>query len=146
MPFGLDYGVILNIHIVSMIGTIVLVVVSDVLALRWWYGWQASLSYTKMRNLHYAVGTGLLVSITTGALMASTAFSYLITQPAFVLKMAFVLLLCINAFVIHQHLVLATTYTYDSLTSREQKKLMLSGAASTVGWVGVLVASQFFAL
>lgn len=146
MPFDLDYNVVLNTHVLAMIATLILVVISDVMALRWWYGWQETLSYQTMRNLHYAVASGLSISIVTGALMASSAFSYLLTQPAFVLKMVLVLLLAINALVIHGHLILATERSYSSLKPSERRKLLLSGGASTLGWMGVLIASQFFAL
>lgn len=146
MPFDLSFGVVLNIHIASMIITIAIVLVADTMGLLWWRGKVAILPALAMKTLHWMVFVGLVVSITTGALMASTGLSYLFSQPAFVIKLGFVLTLLINSFVIHRHLSLATTQSYYDLPDKSKRTLILSGAISTTSWICVLIASQFFVL
>ena len=146
MPFDLSFGAVLSIHITSMIITIATVLVADTMGLLWWRGKVAILPALAMKTLHWMVFVGLVVSITTGALMASTGLSYLFSQPAFVIKLGFVLTLLINSFVIHRHLSLATTQSYYDLPDKSKRTLILSGAISTTSWICVLIASQFFVL
>ena len=144
MPFDLSFGVVLNVHIVSMICTIAIVLIADTMGFLWWRGRIAILPAMAMNIFHWMVFTGLTVSIITGALMASTGLSYLFSQPAFVIKLGFVLTLLINSFFIHRHLTLATTQSYKDLPDKTKRTLILSGVISTTSWVCVLIASQFF--
>ena len=146
MPYDLSYGLVLNTHITLMVSTIMLVIAADVMALLWWRGKIETLPSRTIQTLHWLIFVGLALSIATGGLMASTAFSYLLSQPAFVIKMLFVSTLLVNAIIIHRHLSLAITHPYSNLPNKTKRTLFISGAVSTTSWVCVLLASQFFVL
>lgn len=85
---------------------------------------------------HRLIWIGLLLMVSTGAILASSAIEYYIQQLEFQLKMAFVLVLVINAFAIGSLSKLAATVPFAQLSRRQQHTLMLSGALSFMGWVG----------
>lgn len=146
MLFDLPYQMVLSGHIAAMLASILFVVVADILGFLWWLGQIPKLSYKIMNSLHWLVTAGLAFSILTGTLMASTAWSYLLTQPAFVIKLVLVLTLSVNAVVIHHHLKLATEVEYCFLDKRQKNIIIISGLVSTFAWISVLITSQLYAL
>lgn len=53
--------------------------------------------------------------------------------------MAFVLALCINGYVIGSHMYIAAERPYASLSANEKIPLYVSGAVSSIGWVGTVI-------
>lgn len=78
--------------------------------------------------------------------MAWPLSSYLVTVPAFLLKMAFVVTLFINGLVIGHLVKVATERSFASLSWRERLPLLVSGAVSTTAWIGAFVAARLLGL
>jgi hypothetical protein len=95
----------------------------------------------RLTILHDVVGVGLVVSITSGFILFLPLREYLVTVEAFWVKLAFVLVLIINSFVIARHLHIPTSRTFVSLTKRERRPLLISGAASAVSWAAVFASA-----
>ena len=142
----LSYALVLAVHISTFIINIALVVISDLHALLWVMGKVSVLPAARMRWLHRIVGLGLLISILSGAYLAAGTIEYLLTVPAFYVKLGLVAALVVNAFVVGAHLPLATTTAFRNLTAAEKRPLFISGVVSTAGWVGVFIAAQFLGL
>lgn len=142
----LSYQLLVGVHVTSFIFNIALVVASDLLALAWVLGKINRLPYKLMLWLHRLVGVGLTVSILSGAYLFSQLDGYLLTVPAFYVKVALVLTLVINAFVIGKHIWVAAEYSFANLRWSQRYPLLISGAVSTSAWIGVYLAAQFLGL
>lgn len=134
---------VLPIHIASFVVTISVVLVSDIYALAWVLGKKAVLSKQKLTGLHNLIKLGLLVSVTTGALMFWPAREYLVTSPAFWVKMFFVFVLIINGYLIGRHLNIPPTKSFASLEKDEKRPLIISALVSTISWITVFVSALF---
>ena len=132
---------LLPIHIGAFILTITAVIIADLHALLWARGKLPLLESRRLKMLHNVVSTGLLVSITSGFIMFLPLREYLVTVEAFWVKMAFVLVLIINSFVIARHMHIPTTRTFPSLSKKARRPLFLSGAASGVSWIVVFASA-----
>ena len=137
---------VLPLHILFAVVAVATVVVADLHALGWVAGKFTVLPERRLIALHDIVYGGLLGLIVTGVLMFWPLSSYLLTQPAFLIKMGFVLALIINSVVISRHMPLAFTRSFSSLTFRERLPLFISGGISAISWVGALTAAQFLGL
>lgn len=98
----------------------------------------------RMQILHIFVWIGLLGMIGTGLYMAYPALSYYLAKPAFIAKMLFVAILAINALFIGKLLSVASVRPFAELTAGEKKKLFISGALSSICWVGAATIGLFF--
>lgn len=96
-----------------------------------------------MSFFHTAVWTGLAITLCAGLLMFSTYSAYLLSLPAFRIKMILIVMLIINAIFIGQHMRKATEQTFVSLPKTEKISLVVSGMISTTGWFGAFIAAQF---
>ena len=135
------YSIILTIHIITALCLLATVLFSDFKALLWMRGKVETLPHKLLVRLHHVVYGGLVVMLATGLYMFWPVQSYLLTQPAFQLKMLFVFLLLINSIFIGKHLRLASTNSFTDLTSKQQFTLFFSGAVSFTAWVGALIAA-----
>lgn len=131
------------IHLLTLVVTGVCVLVADKDGLAWVRGNKMTLSARRLGTLHALVSVGLVLMVLSGALLAYPMLSYLVTEPSFWIKMAFVLLLCVNAFFIGTLMNRASTTSFADVPSKEKRLMLLSGAASGVGWVGAVVAALF---
>lgn len=132
---------LLPVHISAFVVTIVAVVLADLYALLWAIGKCPTLHRRYVVGLHYIVGTGLVTSIVSGVLMFWPLREYLITVEAFWVKIVFVVVLIINSFVISSHMYIPTTQTFSSLSPKERRPLLLSGAVSAISWITVFAAA-----
>lgn len=140
------YGALLTAHIGAFVVNITLVILADALGLLWAVGYWEALPRAPLMWLHRLVGLGLAVSIATGALLFWASRDYLLTVPAFYVKVALVAALVVNSFVIGRHLAVATSQPFASLESSEKRRLFLSAGVSFGGWFGVIIAAQFLGL
>jgi hypothetical protein len=73
--------------------------------------------------------------------------SYLLSQTAFLVKMCFVAALVINGFLIGSVSRLASEKAFAELSSSERRRVFVSGAVSTIGWIGAvacgIILSEF---
>ncbi|MBP7741284.1 MAG: hypothetical protein KA104_01160 [Candidatus Pacebacteria bacterium] len=130
--------IILHILAISVTGLTVLY--SDEQGLMWMLGKKELLDAKRIELLHTIVSIGLALVILTGGLMALRGLTYYLQNPVFLIKMGFVFVLIVNGLFIGKIASLATTRSFASLTSRERLPLLVSGAASVMGWAGALLA------
>lgn len=135
------YSIVLTLHIATALCLLATVLFSDLKALLWMRGKVNTLPYKLLVRLHQIVYGGLVVMLTTGLYMFWPVQSYLLTQPAFQLKMLFVFLLLINSILIGKHLRLASTSSFRELAAKQKFLLLFSGAVSFTSWVGALIAA-----
>jgi len=134
---------VLPVHLGSFFVTIIGVMAADVYALLWVFGKKSLLNQKFLKRIHLYVGHGLVVLITSGAIMATSVIGYLLTQPGFIVKMGFVLALIINSFVIAKHMLLPVTYPFKELPNKDKIVLFVSGLVSFISWVGAFIAAHF---
>ena len=140
------YDTILTIHIISFVWNVSFVILSDIIGGLWIVG-VARLPKLPLRLFHICIWAGLSVSIVTGLYMFTTASSYLLTVPAFYTKIFFVLALLINSFLIAKHLHKALSVaSFSDLPSTEKRSFIVSGAISTISWIGVVVSAAWIGL
>lgn len=140
------YSVFLTVHVVSFGWNIFWVLVSDTVGLLWMTGKKLLAPGHFLRMAHRFVFIGLSVSVVSGVYLFSTVSDYLLTVPAFYTKMLLVLALVINGFIIGKHISLAEATPFAEIKTAEKKKLLLSAAISTAGWMGVFVSAQLLGL
>ena len=142
----IPYDLMLTIHIVAFVLNVALVVVADGLGALWVLGRLERLNADVLNNIHKFLWAGLLLSVITGALMAYESIEYLLTVPAFQIKLVFVTALVINSFVIHKHIQVPVVSSFSEVDSRTKKSLLVSGVVSTVSWISVVICAQFLGL
>lgn len=127
------------IHIFSMLFSLGIVSLADKEGFSWIRGKKEHLNSTKVAVYHWLTWAGLVTLIGSGILLALPRLNYLLSQPLFIMKMLFVLVLLINAILIGRLSHVATTQPFSSLTSKEIMPLVTSGAVSFVSWIGAVV-------
>lgn len=105
----------------------------------WLLGKQQVLNKKRVETLHIIVSIGLAGVLLTGGLLFISRASFLLTEPAFLVKMAFVLALIINGFFIGIVSETATHTPFKMLSKKQRAGLLLSGLVSGVGWTGAAI-------
>lgn len=126
------------IHILILLATLAVILQADSLGFAWVRGKVSTLDAALVARLHRYVWFGLAGMIITGATLFLGDVQELQAKPTFWAKMAFVATLIINSFVINRLMTVATKKPYASLSSRERLPLLLSGAVSTIAWLGAI--------
>lgn len=134
---------LLQIHITAVFVTLIAVVVADSHGLLWMLGKMETLPKKRMALLHKTVWVGLFCIIAAGISMFLGYPEYLLSLPAFQFKALFVTFLLLNAFFIGGHLSIATQRSFSDLTVKQKATLLISGAVSTIGWIGAYTCAQF---
>lgn len=135
------YEIILTVHIATAISLIGIVLYADHLGLRWVRGKHEVLPAPRLKKLHQIIYCGLLLMIITGGYMFWPLREYLLTTPAFLIKMGLVLTLIINSVVIGRFMHIATQTPFAMLPSSQRIPLYVSGAVSALAWLGTIVAA-----
>ena len=135
------YSFALTIHLTTLFTLIPIILYTDHLGAHWILKKDVTLPVKRLRILHYTVLAGLLVMIGSGLTLFSTVSGYLLTVPAFYVKIFFVTTLVINSFFIGTLLHIAVTKPFNDTSLRERVLLTLSGSASTLGWIGAILAA-----
>lgn len=135
--------IILPLHLLSLLFVMWNVIKADQLGFSWIHGKVQILEANKVITYHRYTWIGLSLMITTGFLLFIPMKEYLLTRPQFYVKMAFVITLICNGFIIGNLQKTATTKTYASLSLREKAPLFISGTISTICWLGA-IAGGFF--
>lgn len=133
-----------EVHLAVLLITAVGILWADHLGFQYFRGQRQTLPALLITRLHYAVAVGLLGMILTGGTMAYDRWSYLATQPVFFLKLFFVAVLVLNALFITSLMRKATVTPFALLTVRDRAVLLVSGAASGLGWLGAATIGLFF--
>lgn len=133
---------LLPAHLTILAITAVGILLADHEAFNWMRGKKQTLDKKWMFTLHLWVGFGLIGMIITGGLMFWPVREYLLANSlAFIIKMGFVVILVGNSFLIGELLKVSSTRTYASLTSAEKFPLFVSGALSSISWIGAGVCA-----
>ncbi|MDB5225189.1 MAG: hypothetical protein JWL87_141 [Candidatus Adlerbacteria bacterium] len=130
---------ILYIHIAGLALAALGMLYADSQALAWLRGKKDVLLHQHILRAHHVVSVALSLIILTGLILFWPMRDYLLGQPLFWMKMAFVGALVINAFVIEKLMHLPTRGSFASLTKKQKIPLMLSGAVSAASWVGAAI-------
>ena len=139
-----QYALIVHLTTVFLLGATV--IGTDMLGLAWLLGKVATLPFRVMRTLHRMVWTGLILMLLSGGTMFLSYREYLLSVPAFYIKITFVITLIVNAFFIGKQMGIASTRSFSSLTRAERLPLLISGAVSTVAWIGTISAALMLGL
>jgi uncharacterized membrane protein len=116
---------------------------ADHLGLAWIRGEKLTLTEQDISRYHTRVWIGLAGMIVTGFLMFWPVREYLLGRQQFLLKMFFVIALVANGFAIGNVQNVATRRKFMELTLREKAPLLVSGAVSTIGWLGAATMAFF---
>lgn len=112
------------------------VVYADHQAFAWLRGKKDTLLHKHLMLAHHVVAYALSIIIMTGLALFWPMRDYLLSQPLFWAKMAFVAALVANSFAIERLLHLPTRASFRSLTHVQKLPLLISGAVSLGSWIG----------
>lgn len=132
----------LTVHVTTVMFTLLVVAIADLHGFLWLVGKKETLPHKRMKLLHTLVWLGLSISMFAGFMMFKSYPEYLLSLWAFRFKLLFVALLVINAFFIGKHIRLASEMPFQTVSPSEKKALLVSGAVSTLCWVGAYVAAH----
>ncbi|MBU2213545.1 hypothetical protein KKC44_03510 [Patescibacteria group bacterium] len=134
-----------NIHLAFLAFSVVCILLSDHLGMLYFLGKKHTLPLQKLRLLHRLVWIGLLGMIVSGIVLILPDFDYYRSDPAFLIKMGFVLVLVVNGLFIGRLLHTSTLLVpFRELQQSKRLLLLLSGAASAAGWIGATLIGFFW--
>lgn len=136
-------NILLPVHVGILLFIFWNIFKADHSAFSWMRGKLAILDANKMMKFHHNIFYGLIGMTITGIGLYIPLREKLSASPAFKFKMAFVIVLFINSFVIYKFMPVASNKKYSELTTKEKLPLILSGAISTLSWIGALIAVTF---
>lgn len=130
------------LHLLALTYAVWNIVHADHMGIKWILGKVETLDAKKVAHYHKGTWLGLILAIVTGTIVfITTKETILYTQ--FYLKMEFVAALIINSFVIGKLSKIPTVKSFKSLTKKEKKMLFISGAISTISWLGAAITALF---
>lgn len=129
----------LTAHILGVLFSLAVVAVADSHALAWVLGKTPHMNARRLRVLHLLTWAGLATLLVSGVFLTAPAFSYLVRQPLFIMKMLFVAVLFVNAILIGRLSHVAIEKTFAELTARERARLLTSGAVSFFSWTAAVI-------
>lgn len=133
------------VHIGSLCLAGLGIVVADHAAFQWLTHKRDVVTKRELTFSHWTVATGLSGLVLSGLFLFWPMRDYLLTQPLFWLKMAFVAALIVNSFFIEYLMHTASHTPWRKLSFGERAPFILSGAISTLSWLGAfLVAITIF--
>lgn len=135
---------LLDIHLYTLIAVAIVIIYSDHRGFAYFRGKVELLGEKETKIIHYLVWAGFIGMIVSGGLMFKDSTAYYLMNPAFFVKMFFVLLLVINGVVIGKLATIASKQPFASLSASQKKKLLISGAISTICWIGAATIGFFF--
>lgn len=139
------HEIFLPVHLITLAYVAWTIIHADHMAFSWIRGKAARLDEQKVKRLHLHTWYGLIGMIVTGLLMFIPLHEFLLTRVQFYVKMAFVLGLVINGFAIGHLQKVAFNKSFKELSTREKIPLFISGAVSTLCWLGA-AAGGFYLL
>ncbi len=135
------HTIALGVHIVSIFLAIGGILWADHTAYHWFTSKKEVLDHRTLRWLHGIVGTALGLLIGSGIILFWPAHNYLLSQPLFLLKMLFVVLLVINSIAIDRLMHRAANFPYRLLPRAQKIPLFISGGVSAFCWVATIVVA-----
>lgn len=128
-----------TVHVIILILTIGAVLFADHEALDYVRGKKPLLSRKRLELFHWLVWLGLGGMIVTGMFLFIPRRDYLLGDPTFYIKMAFVGFLVVNATIIGKLMHIATQKGYKELSTKERNTLVASGLISFSSWTAAVI-------
>jgi len=128
--------IIFPIHILFLCVAGLGILMADSSAFAWLRGKREVIGRETLFVSHWVVTAGLVGLILTGLVMFWPMREYLLSQPLFWLKMAFVAALVINSFFIEYLMHTAAHRSFASLSHAQKVPFIVSGGISTLSWLG----------
>ncbi len=128
-------------HIAILLVTGLVILFADHEAFQYLTGKKATLDPKRTKLLHNLVWAGLAGMIGTGIYMTWPNTLMLLSVPGFQIKAAFILVLVVNALFIGNLMKLAFEKPFKDLSSGQKGMLVLSGAVSSISWLGATLAA-----
>ncbi len=135
---------LVTVHLFFLGLTALVIIYSDHQGFLYFLGKKETLSYTFLLWSHRLVWIGLIAMIATGVFLTLPAWTYRLQDPAFYVKMGFVLVLVVNAFAIGKLSEVAAERSFSSLQASQKRTLLLSGVLSATSWVGATLVGFLF--
>jgi hypothetical protein len=129
------------IHFAFLATALLGILLADSSAFAWMRGNVDTVHRKTVFRLHWIVTVGLSGLILSGLYLFWPLREYLVMQPLFWLKMFFVVTLLVNSFFVERLMQVATERPYSSLTAEERLPLYISGAISTLCWLGAITVA-----
>jgi hypothetical protein len=123
-------------HLTSLSIAAIGVLYADSLGMRWMRGKIDVVELRHLNRAHLIVSIALLSLVISGGFLFWPMRSYLLFQPLFLLKMAFVLVLILNSFAIDAFMHISRVKSFRTLEKKEKIPLFVSGAVSMICWFG----------
>jgi hypothetical protein len=130
------HGLPFYIHIASLCLAGLGVLFADHAAFDWMRGKRRTLSGPGIAAAHWIVTIGLSCLIISGLVLFWPLREYLVGETLFWVKLGFVFALLVNSFFIEHLMHTAERRPFASLSMRERAPLFISGAVSTISWLG----------
>ena len=135
------HGIIFLIHLASLAVAAVGILIADHAGFSWIRGKVQTLSSQTLHRLHNTVSYALVGLILSGLYLFWPEREYLLHQPVFLLKLAFIAVLVINSLAIDRLMLVATKVPFSALSGKGTVALLISGAISTTCWVGAGISA-----
>lgn len=137
------HQVVFLVHIGSLCVALFGIVLADRTAFAWLRGVRMTLNERDVARAHWVVTTGLTGLVLSGLYLFWPMRAYLLGEPVFWFKMTFVLALLVNSFFVERLMLVPAEHSFASLSRRQRLPLLVSGAVSTLCWVGAATAAFF---
>lgn len=123
-------------HISFIILTLIVVIYSDHQGFLWFTGKKQLVNKKKTELGHKLALWGFLMICITGFILSWPMKDFLLENKVFLVKMFFVVALGINGLAIGKLSKIAIEKPFVSISKKEKIVLFLSGAISTLSWLG----------
>ena len=139
----MPHALLVFLHISFLCLAALGILIADHSAFAWMRGKTETIGKTALLMAHWMVTIALLGLVYTGLLLFWPERDYLLTQPLFLVKLGFVAALLINSKAIEWLMHVAAVRPFNSLSSGQKMPLFLSGAVSTLSWIGAGLMGLF---
>lgn len=133
----------LPLHIISLTYVAWNIFHADHMGFNWMRGKIQKLDMATIKKYHTRTWIGLSLMIITGFALFFPMREYLLGRTQFYIKMAFVVTLICNGFVINHLMKRATLHTFKELSFSQKLPLLISGGVSTLAWLGAVITAFF---
>ncbi len=129
------------IHLTSLAVAAIGILVADHTGFSWIRGKVSTLSSRTLHRLHNSISYALTGLILSGVYLFWPMREYLLGQPLFLLKLGLIAVLVLNSLFIDKLMLVATKMPFASVSNAGKTVLFISGAVSTLCWVGAGVSA-----
>ncbi len=124
----------LPLHILSFGFVLGVTAIADKDALYWVRGKKVTLDPRTVHAYHVLIWTGLVALVVTGSILFYPMRAHLLGNLLFDIKLIFVAMLMLNAFLIRRVMDLALEHPFAALDNADKRALFASGVISVFSW------------